>query len=147
MTPDDYSRLFADTQRAGVAQFNRTELEPLMAAASAVGFLVSRVDLRKTRNKTELLAELGKALRLPEWFGENWDALFDCLVDMGWQPALGYVTLLENGDMLHARAPEDFATLIDIFRQAAQEWQARDVPFWCLVELRDHDSPWPELGT
>ena len=35
-------------------------------------------------------AAIGKALRFPEWFGHNWDALTDCLLDMGWLPAAGY---------------------------------------------------------
>lgn len=43
----------------------------------------------RARNKDEMLDQIGRALAFPEWFGHNWDALADCLLDMGWRPALG----------------------------------------------------------
>lgn len=144
MTPAEFSSLFADAQRAGVYQLNRDQLEPLMTGAGEAGCLVQLVDLRRARNKDELLNIVGKAMRFPDWFGQNWDALQDCLLDMGWQPALGYVTILERCDMLRARSLEDFTTLVEIFQSAAAEWRAQGVPFWCLVELQT-DNPFDAL--
>ena len=36
----------------------------------------------KSLNKSALLSHLSKALNFPDYFGENWDALYDCLSSM-----------------------------------------------------------------
>ncbi|MEO8319141.1 MAG: barstar family protein [Bradyrhizobium sp.] len=43
-------------------------------------------------NKQDLLAELQKQLRFPDYFGGNWDALEECLQDLSWLP-VGRVVL------------------------------------------------------
>jgi RNAse (barnase) inhibitor barstar len=35
-------------------------------------------------SKIELMEELSRELRFPDYFGNNWDALFDMLVDLHW---------------------------------------------------------------
>lgn len=37
-------------------------------------------------SKSELLAYLARGLSFPEYFGNNWDALVDCLSDLSWWP-------------------------------------------------------------
>ena len=44
------------------------------------------VDLAGCVDKVGLLERTARALAFPGWFGHNWDAWFDCLVDLGWQP-------------------------------------------------------------
>ena len=36
----------------------------------------------KSLSKSALLSHLSKALNFPDYFGENWDALYDCLSSM-----------------------------------------------------------------
>lgn len=40
-----------------------------------------------TQEKHDLLGRLARGLRFPEYFGENWDALIDCLSDLSWSQA------------------------------------------------------------
>ena len=54
--------------------------------------------------KAEFLAAVGRALDLPDWYGENFDALADCLRDVG-RDAQG-VLLLWDGWSTLARADE-----------------------------------------
>ena len=49
-----------------------------------------RVDVtidQSTQNKQELLLKLARGLSFPDYFGNNWDALIDCLSDLSWSTA------------------------------------------------------------
>jgi RNAse (barnase) inhibitor barstar len=101
-----------------------------------------RVDLAPARDKDQMLAAIGKALRFPEWFGHNWDALADCLLDMGWLPAPGYVIILDHCDGIHGRAEEDFVKLMRVFQESAETWREDETPFWCLVDMQADGIAW-----
>lgn len=139
---EHYQSLFADASRAGVHHLPHGALEPLITGAGAAGCLVQRVDLARARSKDEMLAMIGAALGFPEWFGHNWDALNDCLLDMGWRPAEGYVTILDHCDGIHGRAESDFVKLMQIFQSVAEEWREQGIPFWCLVDMQADGIAW-----
>lgn len=42
-----------------------------------------RLDGARLRGREEAMELLGRALVLPEWWGRNLDALYDCLTDLG----------------------------------------------------------------
>lgn len=54
-------------------------------------------------NKEDLLAALVAGLRIPEWFGWNWDALEDTLRDLSWLSE-GLVTIYHEAV---PRLPDD----------------------------------------
>lgn len=130
-----YETLFADAARAGVYRLPHPHHEILEIGAGHAGCCVFHIDLAKARNKGDLLEKIGHAMAFPEWFGHNWDALSDCLLDMGWRPALGFVVILKNVEMVHSRAESDFACLLKIFADVADERRSEGVPFWCLVDI------------
>jgi RNAse (barnase) inhibitor barstar len=111
-------------------------------APEAAGCLVLRVDLAAARDKEAMLDAVGRALRFPEWFGHNWDALTDCLLDMGWLPATGYLVILDHCDGIHGRAESDFVQLMQVFQEAANTWREDDIPFWCLVDMQADGIAW-----
>jgi RNAse (barnase) inhibitor barstar len=101
--------------------------------ASSLAFDCVRVDLGGCSDKAGLLQRIAQALAFPAWFGHNWDALFDCLNDLGWRPAPGYVLVLENPGELRETEPEVFDTALAILGDAAVAWQERGVPFRVFV--------------
>lgn len=142
MSISHYQALFDFAVRTGVYHLPHGDTSDLVAGAEAAGCLVQHVDLRGARNRDELLEAIGRSLGFPEWFGHNWDALSDCLLDMGWRPAEGYVIILEHCDGIHARAESDFVTLMQVFQNAASEWREQGVPFWCLVDMQADGIAW-----
>lgn len=76
------------------------------------------LDGRELRSKKALLAGVARALDFPDYFGENWDALEECLSDMSWRG--GQISLLIE----HADAIPDalFATLREVFGEMAAQW-------------------------
>ena len=131
---DFYQSVFAEAAHAGVYRLPGGDLAALIKGAGAAGCCVFRVELARAGNKSELLHAIGTSLGFPEWFGLNWDALTDSLLDMGWRPATGYLVILDHCDDLRTGAAADFSTLLDVFKDVTEQWRADDVPFWCLVD-------------
>src|SRR5262245_37236671 len=87
------------------------------------GFVFRRIDGRRCRTKAALLKELARALAFPAHFGRNWDALEDCLTDLGWLPAeAGSLLAFSDADALLAGHEDDYATLIDLLESAGRAW-------------------------
>lgn len=92
-----------------------------MSPESVPVSLVPVLDGRTLSDKHRLLAALGHALDFPDYFGENWDALEECLGDLAWRS--GPVSMVIH----HADAiPADLLDLLlDIFSEAAGNWARR----------------------
>ena len=93
-----------------------------------------RVDLESCADKKEFLIRVSNALQFPEWFGNNWDALYDCLNDLSWWPAEGYLLVLENADEFLRHSPEAFAIAQSILSDAAAAWQQRGIEMRVLID-------------
>ncbi|MEH0819818.1 MULTISPECIES: barstar family protein [unclassified Micromonospora] len=66
------------------------------------------------RNRRDLFELLAQALHLPDWFGRNWDALADCLLDP--DDARPLALCVDDADQLLAdEPPAQFATLLAVF--------------------------------
>jgi RNAse (barnase) inhibitor barstar len=77
----------------------------------------------KAESSTALFDECGAALQFPEYFGENWDALLECLTDLEWLPGDAYLLLVTDSHLLLAREPVgQLAALLEVLQNAAQDW-------------------------
>jgi len=122
-----------------VAPLTTEAVSALCALATSLGLQCARIDLSGCADKADLLRRMARALEFPDWFGENWDALFDCLTDLSWRPADGYVLVLERADPLRQRAPEVFEAALGILADAAAAWRERGVPFRAFVSADPAD--------
>ncbi len=116
-----------------VAPLTASATAAVCALARSLGLDTTRIDLFDCRSKGELLERVAAALDFPATFGHNWDALFDCLADLGWRPATGYVLVFEHAAALRKTEPEVFDTAVAILGDAAAAWQARGLPFRVFV--------------
>ena len=123
--------------RAGPVQvlpFGAPGAEALVRLAGSLGLAVARIDLGGCRDKDELLGRIAVGLALPEWFGRNWDALYDCLADLDPGGGAGYLLVLEHAGELRREAPEDFDTAVGILSDVSAEWSRRGLPFRAFVD-------------
>jgi hypothetical protein len=123
--------------QSGVYFVGADDLDRLAKAARRDALQVCRTDLGGCTGKQQLLQRLAVSLTLPADFGYNWDALADCLRDMGWLPAWGYVLLFERGDDLRRAVPADFTTLLGVLDDAATFGADRDMPWFAFLALPD----------
>lgn len=121
------ARRFDDASASGV--YRASAAAAIESAARAAGLDVVRVELSGAAEKLTLLRAVAAALRFPDWFGENWDALEDCLTDLSWRPAGGYLLLFEGHERLSSEMLESF---IEILTAAAQYWAGRGTRFFAV---------------
>lgn len=140
--PHDLVARMRDVANAGAYAIEGEDREAFEVAARELGFATTTIDLAGCVDRTAVIQRLAIALAFPAWFGGNWDALADCLADLSWRPAAGYLLLLDNAGAWRGSSPEDFAVLIDILAEAAARWAIDDIPFWAVVPLNAcrHDA-------
>lgn len=141
-------KLLADARFAGIYHLPHSDRRALRQAVKSLDFGWLEADLEELRDIAAILEKFGAALKLPDWYGANYDALADCLSDLSWQPAPGYVLLLKGVDELHAHAPQAFDTLNEVLTGVIEGWQQDNTPFWVFYDMRaDGLAPLPTLAS
>ncbi len=134
-----------DAERSGV-YLAPADISSLRGAADRAALAWMELDTGAARNKDGFLAACARDLRLPDWFGDNWDALADCLEDLSWRPAPGHVILWRGVSRFAAAAPNEFATALEIFRNAAKYCKQRGRLFIALLDEQPHDTGLPPFS-
>ena len=129
-----------DAARSGVYRTNR--IDPLADAVRGSGLDFARVGMQGVSGKPALMKALRARLRLPAWFGENWDALEDCLTDLSWREAEGHVIAFEACETLPR---EDLDVLIQVLDAAADFWRGRGKPFFAVFVDPARELALPDL--
>ncbi|NML63845.1 ribonuclease inhibitor [Hymenobacter sp. RP-2-7] len=83
------------------------------------------LDLQGVTTKAGLHALFKERLHFPDWYGANWDALFDCIVAIVPMPA---ELRLINWQEFAAAAPRD----MDILRRVVVDY-AQEMPGYRIV--------------
>jgi len=90
-------------------------------------FHVFHVNGAQCKTKSSMFTEFGKRLGFPSYFGRNWDAFEECIRDLEWLPARGYILVITCADKLLSRNRKDFEIFVDIMNAAGAEWSSRSV--------------------
>lgn len=85
---------------------------------------------KKMTTDGKLFDEVAAACQLPDYFGENWNALRECLSDLEWMPAARYVIVVTSAEVMLAEAPDLLRHLVVAFNDVAEEWTHAGVRLW-----------------
>ena len=130
----------SDAARSGVYRTRQSaEVED---AVRGTRLDLAHADLGGADSKEALLERLALALGFPAWFGGNWDALEDCLSDLGWRAGDGHVFLFTGHEDLPA---DDLGVLLDVLASSAAYWAERGRPFFAVFVDAKHALALPEL--
>ncbi|MBU6432913.1 MAG: barstar family protein [Nitrospirae bacterium] len=111
------------------------------------GYALRTIKGAKCQTTDGLLTEFARALDFPDYFGHNWDALEECLADLEWLPAKGYILLITNAVQV-LPDEEEYETFLEILRDAGEAWgigQAgmgarRATPFHVLFAVSEREK-------
>jgi RNAse (barnase) inhibitor barstar len=83
----------------------------------------------KMETVPQLFDEFAAALQFPYYFGENWDALEECVCDLEWLPNDPCLLFFTDANRLLVREPgEKLALLLDVLESAAKSWALDESP-------------------
>lgn len=112
-------------------------LQDLRDAAVALGHHFLYANLAHALSKPDVLELIGTQFHFPPHYGKNFDALYDCLTDplhkSGKQP--GFVVVLDQIPTAIKFDKEAREQLLDVFRDAAEYWAERKIPFRCFYSF------------
>ena len=86
------------------------------------GSLLVRIP-RGIRSKEKLFCIYRDGLRLPKYFGWNWDALDECLRDLSWLPATQPIAIVHE-DFTFGSGGHNRAIYLDLLKEIVQHWSA-----------------------
>ena len=75
------------------------------------------LDAKRFKGRSRAHAYLKEALRLPDYYGKNLDALYDCLGDIGEETVIVVPEVIQKKEYLG----EYGKTMLRVFKDAAEE--------------------------
>jgi RNAse (barnase) inhibitor barstar len=124
--------------RTNIVQSIRAfRVQDLQLAAQELGQHFLYASLANAQSRQDVLDLIANQFSLPANVGKNFDALYDCLTDplhkSGPQP--GFILVLEHIPANLKFDKEAREQLLDIFRDAADYWSDRKIPFRCFYSF------------
>ena len=112
------------------------------------GLTLKVIKGRHCKTPASLFAEFARALEFPDYFGHNWDALEECLTDLEWLPAKGYILLITDAAHVLSNDEAEYETFLEILRDAGEAWGSgqagmgprRATPFHVLFAVSEGEK-------
>ena len=91
--------------------------------------------LGAARDKNAFLKAMARALKFPEHFGYNWDAFYDCLLEMQHGASPGTMLVLREASAFARGDADEFAAAVDTLSDAARYWEGENKVLLVVAEL------------
>lgn len=126
----DWETVFSSYSNSGVYSIDKiSDIRLVRKAAFMNGLDFTNINLNKVTDKRGFLKTVGRSLKFPSYFGMNWDALDECLTDLSWKPASGYVIVFSNFKSVCENMATEIEIIKKIFESSAQYWRQKKVQF------------------
>jgi RNAse (barnase) inhibitor barstar len=106
----------------------------LRAAAKRAGIAWYELDLKGAADREALLQRCAAVFSLPPYFGGNWDALHECLLDFAGRGTPGAIVHWRRGTELARRAPDAVTTAFRVLKDVAAYWGVGGRTFLVVVD-------------
>jgi len=128
----DFSSLIL-SRASGVFRCHQSLPDDALAFAAQHAVHIVPVKLAAARDKNAFLNAAAKALAFPGYFGRNWDAFYDCLLEL--KQGQGTLLVLREASGFARSEPEEFTAASATLQDAADYWKEKGQPFLVIIEL------------
>lgn len=122
-----------NTISAGVYLVPHGEISLLQDAIRQSNYAYFPLDGTGINNKASFLQACANVMYFPSYFGHNWDAFDECIRDLSWYRAPGYVIWFEAFNQFLEQDPASWNVALRLFRSAVEEWHAQGIPFYVFL--------------
>ena len=134
MTLKKLTALLSGAILPGVYRFpSRAHPATIQRLAAHNGWRYGYIDGRKVNDKATFLREFATALNFPAYFGYNWDAFEEVMLDFDTGSVRGGVILYDDVINFATNAPAEWATALAILQAVVYERQQRARPMVLLL--------------
>lgn len=115
------------------------DLDELLRNAERSDQRVLRARFDGVSDKAGVMRVIAQSFALPPHFGNNLDALFDCLTDLkplANEDTPGFVVILENLPETKGFDRDQRDALLDVFRDASDFFADRDIAFRMFYSVK-----------
>ena len=125
----------------------RTDLNAdyIVALLSKAGWRGFYIEGEVVKSKEDFLRVAGAAMSFPDYYGHNWDAFDECITDLSWLPAKGYVLIYQEVWPFPRNDRTAWQQARAILTDAVAFWAERNTPFYIFLRHARwyaHDIPW-----
>lgn len=96
---------------------------------------VVRIAVRNARDKLAFLKLTAQALQFPSYFGQNWDAFYDCLTDLAQRAGDSLVIAFDDLSGFARVNPDEFDSAVDALRDAVEHWDGKGSRLIVLIGI------------
>lgn len=108
-------------------------IDELSSLCKEYGFQFFHINGNDVATKAEFIQTSAKTMNFPDYFGNNWDAFSDCIDDLSWLSADGYILLYTQPDNFANNDPSEWSIALDIFQEVVESWRETDTPMYVLL--------------
>jgi RNAse (barnase) inhibitor barstar len=118
-----------DLKKASTVSVHFVRPEEIKNDLNSLDLTVLEGTIADVKTDKELFAVVASAMQFPDYFGHNWDALDECLCDMDWLPAEGYLLVLRDSAKGWSQNPYVLGRFVTTWLEASEYWMEEDTPF------------------
>ena len=96
---------------------------------------VVRIAIKNARDKLAFLKSVAEALQFPSYFGQNWDAFYDCLTDLAQRAGDSLVIAFDDLSGFARVDPDEFDSAVDALRDAVEYWDGKGSRLIVLIGI------------
>jgi RNAse (barnase) inhibitor barstar len=90
---------------------------------------VLRVRGDKSPDEARFFDEVAAALQFPYYFGENWNAVWDCITDLNWLRGSSFLVVFDSAEYLLSQSDRGFKVLLEVLTDAHTRWHRETADF------------------
>jgi RNAse (barnase) inhibitor barstar len=84
---------------------------------------ITAIDGNQCKTVKLFVKEIGRAFSFPDYYGENLDALNDCINDLDWIPKDNYVLIINNFESFIIDNGKDKEDIVNLFNEVSEQWR------------------------
>jgi RNAse (barnase) inhibitor barstar len=131
---ENWETVFSSYSHSGVYDIDQIKnTRRIRKEAFGEGLDYTFINLKNSCDKSGFLKTVASALKFPSYFGMNWDALNDCLTDLSWKKATGYVIILAHFGSVSENMAVESEIIKSILAASAEYWKKKKVQFYIIL--------------